>query len=527
MAHFPESSGDKGREPDAPNLNERYRDMQADGGNASKKASPPTSIKAFAAARRRERAASISDSDSTSSESETASLRRILSPSKISYMSDKFPTIDDSSESSSSEESEEDRVRLERNQPQQRLYIDFDFLENFIYANQPTGVSDEVSSPQGGNFSIPGANGIPSSPRLKARLNLFKPNRFSFFSSSLDSTIHAPELADLVLPGEEIRNLFTIPEDEGGAWWLDCQNATKDEVQNICTAFGVHPLIIEDIVTKDAHEKIEMFSSYYLVSFQSFYTVTEDNGGVEYEPFNMYILVFREGTLSFSFSPNSHALYVRQRITALKEHVSLSSDWICYALIDNIVDEFGPVIRQIEHDVDTLEDDVFIMRDFDSTSFLLRIGQVRNNIISLLRLLGGKPDVLRSFTKRCNENYIITPGMDIGMYLDDIQDHVVTMVANLGHFENILSRAHSNYLATVTVNGLNQGSTTNDVLGKIVLLTSIFVPLHLVSLVFGMNVPVPFGGVDEMNLAPFFGIIGVMAVMGIVVMAWARHNRWI
>lgn len=194
---------------------------------------------------------------------------------------------------------------------------------------------------------------------------------------------------------------------------------------------------------------------------------------------------------------------------------------------DNIVDEFGPVIRQIEHDVDTLEDDVFIMRDFDSTSFLLRIGQVRNNIISLLRLLGGKPDVLRSFTKRCNENYIITPGMDIGMYLDDIQDHVVTMVANLGHFENILSRAHSNYLATVTVNGLNQGSTTNDVLGKIVLLTSIFVPLHLVSLVFGMNVPVPFGGVDEMNLAPFFGIIGVMAVMGIVVMAWARHNRWI
>jgi magnesium transporter len=47
----------------------------------------------------------------------------------------------------------------------------------------------------------------------------------------------------------------------------------------------------------------------------------------------MYVVVFREGTLSFSFAPDAHATRVRTRISNLKEYVSLSSDWICYALM--------------------------------------------------------------------------------------------------------------------------------------------------------------------------------------------------
>lgn len=194
---------------------------------------------------------------------------------------------------------------------------------------------------------------------------------------------------------------------------------------------------------------------------------------------------------------------------------------------DNIVDEFGPVIRQIELEADAIEDEVFVMRDDDSSSFLRRIGQVRKNCMALLRLLGGKADVLRGFTKRCNENYQVTPRMDIGMYLGDIQDHVVTMATNLGHFEKILSRAHSNYLAILSINNISQGTDTNRVLSKITFLASVLVPLNLVSGVFGMNVPVPFVGADKDNLAPFFTIIGVMAAICAIILSWARWARYI
>lgn len=159
-------------------------------------------------------------------------------------------------------------------------------------------------------------------------------NRFEYFSSLGESTIHAAELGDLILPGEDIRALFTLPQDddEDGVWWLNMNNPTDEEIRAICKAFGVHPLTIEDIGTQEAREKIELFPAYYFACFRSF-KVEESDGGQEYEPFNIYVVVFRQGTLSFSFSPNLHAGHVRKRITMLKDYVALSSDWICYALM--------------------------------------------------------------------------------------------------------------------------------------------------------------------------------------------------
>lgn len=111
-------------------------------------------------------------------------------------------------------------------------------------------------------------------------------------------------------------------------------NPSEEEVRAVCRAFGIHPLTIEDITTQESREKIELFPSYYFASFRSFFIEVEDSTGEkEYVPFNIYVVVFREGTLSFSYANNSHASHVRKRITMLKDYVSLSSDWICYALM--------------------------------------------------------------------------------------------------------------------------------------------------------------------------------------------------
>jgi magnesium transporter len=192
---------------------------------------------------------------------------------------------------------------------------------------------------------------------------------------------------------------------------------------------------------------------------------------------------------------------------------------------DDIVDSFAPVIRRIESEVDAIEDSVFMVREEDSSDFLRRTGRTRKNIMALMRLIGGKADVLKGFTKRCNENYKVTPRMDIGMYLGDIQDHVVTMMTNLGHFEKMLSRAHSNYLAQLSINNIAQGTETNKALSKITFLGSVLVPLNLISGMFGMNVHVPFQ--DAESLVPFFGILGVMIIVCVSCLMWARRYRYI
>lgn len=187
------------------------------------------------------------------------------------------------------------------------------------------------------------------------------------------------------------------------------------------------------------------------------------------------------------------------------------------------MDSFAPVISKIEHDTDQIEDEVFIARTDDMHEFLRKIGNVRKTVMGLMRLLGGKADVLKGFTKRCNENYKVTPRMDIGLYLGDIQDHVVTMMTNLAHFEKMLSRSHSNYLAQISIDGITQSANTNRVLSKITVLASVIVPLNVVTGLFGMNVMVPFE--DARNLIAFFSILAGLVVFSVLAILLARRYK--
>lgn len=194
---------------------------------------------------------------------------------------------------------------------------------------------------------------------------------------------------------------------------------------------------------------------------------------------------------------------------------------------DNIVDNFGPAINESQNAADALDDDVYRARpdDEDHHPFLPRLGHIRKNIMNLMRLLGGKADVLKGFTKRCNENYQVTPRMEVGLYLGDIQDHVVTMMNTLGHLERMLSRAHSNYLAQLSIDSITQGTRANKVLSKITFLASIIVPLNVITGLFGMNVTVPW--YDSGSLVPFFCIVGALLAFSIACIILARRFRYI
>ncbi len=189
------------------------------------------------------------------------------------------------------------------------------------------------------------------------------------------------------------------------------------------------------------------------------------------------------------------------------------------------MDSFGPVIRDVEHETDAIEDNVFTARAEDSRLILRAIGDCRKKVMSLIRLLGGKADVIKGFAKRCNEQYSVAPRGDVGLYLSDIQDHVVTMMSNLAHFEKMLSRSHSNYLAQISVDNISQGNRINETLGKVTLIATILVPLNLICGLFGMNVPVP--GKDSGGLAWFFGILGVILCFVATCLTVAKKMKYI
>ncbi|KAA1107560.1 CorA metal ion transporter [Puccinia graminis f. sp. tritici] len=308
--------------------------------------------------------------------------------------------------------------------------------------------------------------------------------------------------------------LLRSDEDaEASTWWLDVLSPTDQEMKVLSKVFGIHPLTTEDIQMEETREKIELFRNYYLVCFRSF---DQDPYSPTYlEPLNIYIIVFREGTLSFHFRATPHPQNVRRRIKQLKDYINVTSDWISYALIDDITDAFGPLIQGIEYEVDSIDELVLILKDVEQSDMLRRIGTCRKKVMGLLRLMGNKADVVKGLAKRCNENWTVAPKSDIGLYLSDIQDHLVTMTQNLNHYEKILSRSHSNYLAQISIEMTDANNQINDVLSKLTALGSILVPMNLVTGLWGMNVHVPGQDITE-GYAWFIAIVCGLVSFGVV-----------
>ncbi|KAI5970499.1 MNR2 [Candida margitis] len=336
----------------------------------------------------------------------------------------------------------------------------------------------------------------------------------------------------------------------------------------------------------------------------------------ELSPLNMYIIVFKHAVITFHFSATPHPINVRRRARMLKDYLTVSSDWICYALIDDITDSFAPMIETIETEVNSIEDailrmhsgehedsddsdsedegsthnhvrshshnhsrrnkvqhepndNVFVWRkrskstvDANNTGFLRsshtrsktkskssssssstsdtgssrilgwrrkgdmlrRIGECRKRVMSVLRLLSSKADVIKGFSKRFNDldsSAVDRHQSEIAMYLGDIQDHIITMIGALNHYEKLLARFHSNYLAQINIDMTKVNNDTNDILGKVTILGTIVLPINVVTGLWGMNCLVP--GQDYDGLAWFWCIIGCMVLFSIVAYNYAKR----
>ncbi|KAI1213801.1 cora-domain-containing protein [Annulohypoxylon truncatum] len=331
---------------------------------------------------------------------------------------------------------------------------------------------------------------------------------------------------------------------ERPVWWLDVLSPTEAEMKVLAKTFGIHPLTSEDIMLQEQREKVELFRHYYFVNYRSFDQDAESENHLE--PVNMYVVVFREGVISFHFSQTPHPANVRRRVRQLKDFMILSADWVSYAIIDDITDVYLPLIQTIEDEVDAIDDQILQLHSDPSLSnsdkkrnldnekgnpdtnvdngrdMLRRVGDCRKKVMSLYRLLGNKADVIKGFAKRCNEHWEVAPRSEIGLYLGDIQDHIVTMTANLSHYEMILARCHANYIAQINIHMNERQEQTADVLGKLTVLGTIVLPMNIITGLWGMNVWVP-GQEYEGDLKWFFAITAGLLIFGLACFIIAKR----
>ncbi|VVT46798.1 uncharacterized protein SAPINGB_P001392 [Magnusiomyces paraingens] len=400
--------------------------------------------------------------------------------------------------------------------PQSILQVDHNSIQESISKDEKDFLKKSA---------VPNSKDDSIAPKMEKQISTVNERRMSFtmdrfiiFTANNENKIQAPTLCSLLENGEYLPNLFS---KKNGVWWLDCLDPTDDEMHVIGNSFGIHPLTVEDISQKESHEKVELFKNYYFLCFNTF---NNDKDSEEFlDPITIYIVVFKEGIITFHFTPFGHTSNVRRRVRQLRDFVKVSSDWLCYAILDDITDSFAPIIQDLEIEIDVIEDSVYLSRKPDFGPMIRRIGESRNKVNLMLRLLSRKADVIKMFVKRCQEEYKRTSHEEISIYLSDVQDHVITMRNSLSIYEKMLSRSHANYLAQLQVESVNSNNRVTKVLGRVTLIGTVLVPLNLVTGLFGMNVRVP--GQEGEDLKWFFGVIGFIVTLVIIFSLIANH--WI
>ncbi|KAG0364260.1 CorA metal ion transporter [Mortierella sp. AD032] len=409
--------------------------------------------------------------------------------------------------------------------------------------------------------------------------------RYTFYSRST-GVVQAPSVPQILSNctvqtadgGSETPSVFSdLLKD--GCYWLDILDPSDFDMQLVAKHFHVHPLTIEDISTEEQREKYEVFRHYYFVCFRTF--DQDYNSGSYLQPASMYSVVFRDGIITFHFRPANHHLNVLRRMEQLHSHITLTPDWINYALLDDITDSFASPIQTIEYEVDSIDDLVLLLRENETTDMLRRIGSCRKNVMAMSRLLANKADVVRGLMKRFDERYAVaplasssataaattiaaavgatgaaggaggapsiknddlalnmllaTPALqqhyrdgEILLYLGDILDHVLTMLQSLGSYEKILDRSHSNYLAQISLEINQLSNKTNEVVGTLTFFASLIVPMTFVTGLWGMNVHVPGQpGEEESPLYWWWGLLGAMGAYTVMAIFLGRYYKLI
>ncbi|KAF7161365.1 hypothetical protein CNMCM5623_006979 [Aspergillus felis] len=310
--------------------------------------------------------------------------------------------------------------------------------------------------------------------------------QFSFFTTKLDSVIHASSINSLALIYGPLHALLDSGEHDG-IWWLDITDPSDGDIELLSRLFDIHPLTTEDIKIRETREKIEIFGPYYFLSLRP-PQQAEDTPGTRTSGCNVYAIVFREGVLSFTFGSSPHTSHVRSRIKDHQNHLFLTSDWISYALIDDIVDGFAPLINRVEASVETMEDSISITRPDDIGLALKQIYTSRRQVLQIRQLLNDKTDVLRCFARHCEA---LGSTSEVISYLSDIQDHVLTMVSNLANSEQRLSRSQDKYLSQLSFDSSRMRNQIVASLSRLTVIASCIVPMQVITGLFGMNVMVP------------------------------------
>jgi len=259
-------------------------------------------------------------------------------------------------------------------------------------------------------------------------------------------------------------------KDKGGVTWINIDGLHEAEVlEKLGQAFGLHPLMLEDIANTEQRPKLEDYGDYLYVVVKMLY---RPDHSILAEQLSLVIgknvlITFqeRQGTV---FDP------ICERLRNGKGRARLLGvDFLAYQLIDAVIDNYFIVLERLSDEVEALEERVITSPKPDGLKNLHRL---KKDMIHLRRSVWPLRDVITALQR--GDSPLIGAAMRI--YLRDVYDHVMAVADAIEAMRDLL---HS----MLEIHMSSMSNRLNEVLKVLTIITTLFIPITFIAGVYGMN----------------------------------------
>ena len=300
-----------------------------------------------------------------------------------------------------------------------------------------------------------------------------------------------------------------------GVSWVNVTGlGTESVLQEIASTFGVHPLAMEDVVNTHQRPKVEEYGEHIFVVLRLPH-VDDSTNAVTIEQIAIYagdgfVLTFQEYA-GDCFDP------IRQRLDQSRGRIrKRGADYLMYALVDAVVDNYFPLLERFGDRLDALEDEIIAGA---ATEVLGRLLDIKRDLLRLRRSVWPLRDALRLLLTGGHEFL----SEDTRLYLRDCYDHLVVAVDMLDNQREVDSNLVNVHLSVVS-------QKMNEVMKVLTIIATVFIPLGFVAGLYGMNFNAELSPWNMPELSWYYGYpaaLGLMAGITSVMLVFFYRKGWL
>lgn len=290
--------------------------------------------------------------------------------------------------------------------------------------------------------------------------------------------------------------------------WINIDGLRKSDIEKICNHFNIHFLIWEDILSVGQRPKIDdMEESIYCLLNMLYYN-TKTNS---VEPEQISIILGKNFVLSFQEDAHRDVFdSLRNKLKTPGSKIRQSgADYLCYALIDMIVDHYFVVMEKLSDQIEFAEEE--IIRN-SSPRTLARINSMRKEIIVLKRNVLPVRELINGFIRT---DCPIVQERTL-KYFKDIYDHIVQAAELVENYRDMMTSMQDLYLNKANMK-------LNEVMKVMAIVTCLLAPATVIGGIFGMN----FDRIPYLhNKDGFYIAVSIMLLIPIWMIWVFRKRGW-